>query len=423
MVSCDIGTSTIKIVVSQIENNNLNILGVGVAHTEGVKKGQIVDIEQVVQSIHEAVEQAERMVGMRIESVHVGIGANAINVQHCEGVVAINSPSREVTDEDKARVRIQAELVQIPQDREIIDLIPLKYKVDEVDNIVDPKGMSGIRLEMKGILITGLKTVIHNSLRAVNRAGLNVAGIVFLPYSSASMVLSNDEQEMGSVLIDLGGGVATVSIFKETELVHAFYVPLGGDTLTRDLSLVLKTSAVDAEKIKVKYGNAFINFDMEDETVMVPMLDSDKQQVVSQVMIAEICEARLTEIFEIIQSELKRLNLYDVVGNYVLTGGVVKMPGVVELAEYIFQNRVRTAIPSYISVREPQYTASVGILAYTFRRAKLDGLSLRSCVGHLVDDVNNVSSNRVRNREFEKSEKKEGSGKFSLKGFITNFFE
>ncbi len=407
--------------MSQIENNSLNILGVGTAPSEGIKKGQIVDIEKAVQSIKNAVEQAERMVGLQINSVHVGMSAYYVNIQHCEGVVAINNPDREVTDEDKTRVRIQAELIQIPQEREIIDLIPLKYKVDEMDDIIDPKGMSGMRLEMKGILITGLKTVIHNSLRAINRAGLSVAGVCFLPYSSGSLVLSNDEQEIGTALIDLGGGTTTVSIFAESELFHSFVVPLGGDSLTRDLSIVLKTNSEDAEKIKLKYGHAFLDFESENEKIHVTMMGTDKQQDVTQNVICEIVEARLTEIFELIQKELRRINLSDSITSYVLTGGAAKLSGVLELAEYIFQARVRIATPKYISVREPQYTTSVGILSYAFSRARLEGSQLKSCVSPFEDDEKSSFKQQVRDR-VKKSEKKDGN-KFNLKGFISNFFE
>lgn len=427
LVSCDIGTSAIKVIVCQAEGNNLNVLGVGVSPSDGVKKGQIIDIEKAVKAIKSAVGQAERMIGMKIENVHVGLSAHHAEIGNCDGVVAINNPNREVTNEDKARVRIQAELVQIPQDREIIELIPLRYKVDEMEGIVDPKGMSGMRLEMEGILVTGLKTAIHNTLRAVNRAGLNVAGVAFAPYASGTYLLTKDELELGTALIDIGGGTTTVSVFIEEELIDSFVIPIGGETITKDLSLILKTNTEEAEKLKLKYGHAFLDLNTEAEEIMVSVIGTDKEQPVTQVMIAEIVEARLTEIFELIGKELDRSNLASAIGSYVLTGGTTKVNGVQALAEYLLNVRVRTAVPNLISVREPQYTNGVGILAHTVTRAGLDGTLIGSGVGAYIEEKSEVLANQHLPSKSKPShkvgkEKKEGK-KFNFKGFITNFFE
>ena len=431
LVSCDIGTSMIKVVVCQAEGNSLNVLGVGIAPSNGVKKGQIIDIEKAVQAIKQAVLQAERMVDVKINSVHVGLGAHHAEIIHCDGVVAINNPNREVTNEDKERVRIQAELVQIPQDREIIELIPLRYKVDEMEGIVDPKGMTGMRLEMEGILVTGLKTAIHNTLRAITRAGLKVAGVVFAPHAAGHYMLTKDEIDRGTALIDIGGGTTTVSVFIEEELVHSFVIPIGGDMITKDLSLVLKSSTEDAEKLKIKHGHAFIDQDTVPEDIMVSVIGSDKQHAVTQVMIAEIIEARLTETFELISSELEKSSLRGAISNYVLTGGTMKMNGVQALAEYLLHTRVRTAVPGLISVREPQYTNVIGVLNYTVVRANLDGTLLISGVSDADDEEveNNELTTPDRPRKPKKPAPKQDAKvknkrkKFNFKGLISNFFE
>lgn len=422
IVNCDIGTATVKIVVAQMEKNKINILGVGLAPSFGVRKGQIVDIEKVVTSIKNAVNQAERMVGCKIHKMYVCHGAHSIRIQPCDGVVAINNPSREVTNEDKIRVRAHAEIVQNPKNNEIIDLIPLRYKLDELDDIVDPKGMNGIRLEMKGLLITTLNSVMHNPLKAIEKAGIAVAGNVFSPHASGILLLSKDERELGSALIDIGAGTTTISIYKDNTLIHAFVIPLGGESITRDLSIILKSSAKNAEKIKLKYGSAFADLNMQDEEIFISETGSDKNQIVSYLLIAEIVEARLTEIFEIIVTELKTKKMTNIVNSFVITGGVAKTVGIAELAEYIFQSRIRIAIPSFISVREPQYSVSVGALSYIARRSLLDGIALKKCVDIINESKNNII-NDDNDRKKEKINKNEKNSQNIVKKMIDKFFE
>lgn len=422
-VSLDIGTSSIKVIIGEIVNDVFNILGVGNVKSTGLRKGAIVDIDETVHSIRKAVEQAERMIGMEISKVVVGISGNHVLLHPCHGVVAVSSENKEITQNDIVRVREAAEVMTIPADREVIDIIPLHYKVDELDEINDPRGMIGVRLEMKGILITGLKTLLHNTLRCVEKAGLEIVEIALQPLVAGSLVLSKDEKELGVALVDIGGGSTTVAIFEAGHLISSNVIPIGGETITKDLSIVLRTTMDNAEDLKLKHGHAYYDDASEEEIFHVPMIGSDQKQPCNQLMLAEIIEARLTEIFDLVIEQLRKNGYQDIPGGLVLTGGVVKMPGVLDLAQYVFQNRVRTAEPNHIGVREPQYTTAVGLIKHACQKAKQQGISL----GNATTTITEKPEKRVKPEPEpvlvkEKSPKKPNEkGKF--KKIIDYFFE
>ncbi|WP_409294455.1 cell division protein FtsA [Peribacillus sp. SCS-26] len=424
-VSLDIGTSSVKVIIGEMVNDTLNIIGVGNVKSEGIKKGSIVDIDETVHSIQRAVEQAERMVGMEIKRVVVGISGNHIMLQPCHGVVAVSSSNKEITEEDVARVREASELLTIPADREIIDVIPIHYKVDELDEISDPRGMIGVRLEMRGILITGLRTLLHNTLRCVERAGLEITDIALQPLAAGSLVLSKDEKELGVALVDIGGGSTTLAVFEQGHLKFTFAIPIGGETLTKDLSIVLRTTTEDAEKIKLAHGHAFYDEASEDDVFNVPIIGSDQMQPCNQLMISEIIEARLSEIFDLITEELRRMGYQDLPGGFVLTGGAVKMPGVLELSQMIFQNRVRMAEPNYIGVREPQYTTAVGLIKHACRKSRMQGESLGTPVAAMNTaekaERRTSKSSQQPKEKAEKQPAEKGDSKF--KKFLGYFFE
>ncbi|MDM5213470.1 cell division protein FtsA [Peribacillus sp. NJ4] len=425
-VSLDIGTSSVKVIIGEMVNDTLNIIGVGNVKSEGLKKGSIVGIDETVQSIQKAVEQAERMIGMEIKKVIVGISGNHVTLQPCHGVVAVSSENKEITEHDVFRVREAAELITIPSDREIIDVVPIHYKVDELDEISDPRGMIGVRLEMRGILITGLRTILHNTLRCVERAGLEITDIALQPLAAGSLVLSKDEKELGVALVDIGGGSTTLAIFEQGYLQYTSVIPIGGETLTKDLSIVLRTTMEEAEKIKVKHGHAFYDDASEDEVFQIPIIGSDQQQKCNQLMLSDIIEARVTEIFELIQDDLRRLGFQDIPGGFVLTGGVVKMPGVLELAQYVFQNRVRTAEPNYIGVREPQYTTAVGLIKHACKKERMQKNTANKtpvAAGQAHED-NDQRSQKVSQKSKENTAKKQGEkGESKFKKILGYFFE
>ncbi len=372
-VSLDIGTSSVKVIIGEIVNDSINIIGVGNVKSEGLRKGSIIDINDTVHSIRRAVEEAERMVGMEIRKVIVGISGNQVTLQPCRGIVGVSSQNREITNEDVSRVIDEAQVVSIPQEREIIGVIRKQFILDGKDEINNPCGMTGVRLEMEGTLITGSNAIITNTLRCVERAGLEVLDILLQPLAAGEYALSKDEKNLGVALIDIGGGATTVTVFEEGFITATSVIPVGGDLITNDLSKVLHTSTEDAEKIKLTYGHAFYDDSSEDVFFSVPIIGSDQHQQFNQLYLSEIIEARMEEIFDLVGHELKRLGISDLPGGYVLTGGTANMQGVLELAQYIFQSPVRRAVPDYIGVREPQYTAAVGLIKYAYKNARLPG--------------------------------------------------
>jgi cell division protein FtsA len=420
-VSLDIGTSSVKVIIGEMVNDSLNIIGVGNVKSEGLRKGSIVDIDETVHSIKSAIEQAERMIGMEINQVVVGITGNHVSLQPCHGVVAVSSENREITNDDVARVMDAAKVVSIPPEREIIDIIEKQFIVDGLDEITDPRGMIGVRLEMEGWIITGSKTILHNTLRCVERAGLDILDITLQPLAAGSFALSKDEKSLGVALIDIGGGSTTIAVFEQGYLRATTVIPLGGEHLTKDISIGLRTSTEDAEKIKVKYGHAFYDDASEEEVFSVPIIGSDQHQQFNQLEVADIIEARMEEIFELVQNELSRMGIRELPGGFVLTGGVANMQGVLDLAQVIFQSRVRIAIPDYIGVREPQYTTAVGLIKYAYKNARLQGRELEEPV-----KLSHTKEKRVAKQPQPKSKpEKQPEEKMTskVKKFLGYFFE
>ncbi|KLV28213.1 cell division protein FtsA [Niallia circulans] len=420
-VSLDIGTSSIKVIIGEMINESLNIIGVGIVPSEGLKKGSIVDIDETVHSIRQAIEQAERMVGMEIKQVVVGVSGNHVNLQTSRGVVAVSSENREITIEDVIRVKDAAQVVSIPPEKEIIDIIPKQFIVDGLDEITDPRGMIGVRLEMEGTIITGSKTILHNTLRCVERAGLEIQDISLQPLAAGSFALSKDEKDLGVALVDIGGGSTTIAVFENGFLKATSVIPVGGDHITKDLSIGLRTTTEDAEKIKIKYGYAFYDHASEEEVFSVPIIGSDQHQQFNQLEISDIIEARLEEIFELVGHELARLGVYDLPGGFVLTGGVASTKGILELAQDIFQSRVRIAIPDYIGVREPQYTTAVGLIKFSYKNSKLQGGNIHNPVTVPAETREKVQKTASQKPAYEKKQVEKEPSKF--KKFMGYFFD
>lgn len=416
LVSLDIGTSEIKVVIGEVLNDSLNIIGVGTAKSNGLRKGAIVDIDETVKSIKEAVEHAEHMVDMSIENVVVAVNANHVQLHPCHGVVAVQSEDREIGDDDVIRAIEGAQVMSIPPEREIIDVIPKQFIVDGFDEISDPRGMIGVRLEMEGTIITTSKTVLHNVLRCVEKAGLHIVDVVLQPLAAGSIALSKDERTLGVALIDVGGGCTTVSIFEDNFLVSSSVIPLGGENITKDLSIGMRTSTEEAEEIKLNYGHAFYETANEEETVDVSIIGSNDKKTFNQLEISDMIEARLEEIYELSVRELRRMGYNELRGGYVLTGGTLKMPGALDLAEAVFQASARIAIPDYIGVREPQYTVGIGTIQFAYQNAKVQGKELEASVTAEKQPV----QRKQRQQRGEKSTDQKGS---KVTSFFKSFFE
>ncbi|MFC7061294.1 cell division protein FtsA [Halobacillus seohaensis] len=423
LVSLDIGTSRIKVIIGEIMNDSLNIIGVGSAKSNGMKKGAIVDIDQTVQSIKSAVEQAERMVDMKIDRVVVGVNGNHIQLQPCHGVVAVSSDSREIGDEDISRVIDAAQVVSVPPEREIVDVIPEQFIVDGQDEITDPRGMIGVRLEMEGMIITCARTVLHNTLKCVERAGLEVLDVCLQPLAAGTVSLSDDETNLGVALVDVGGGSTTVSVFEEGYLKGTSLLPHGGDNITKDLSIGMRTSTEEAEKIKTEYGHGFFDDADEEETFSVTIIGSNRQQSFNQLQISDMIEARLEEIFVFAAKELQKMGVKDLPGGFVLTGGTMNMPGVLELAQDVFHSNVRLAIPDYLGVREPQYTSGVGILQFAYRNAKIQGKEIFPSVSTQYEDSTLPKQKRVTKQTKEQSNKPKEKKESGFSNLLKYFFD
>lgn len=365
IVSLDIGSSKVRVIIGEINGGTINIIGVGQAHSEGIKKGAIVDIDQTVHAIREAVDHAERMVDVTIEELYVGVSGNHIELYETQGVVAVSSEDREIREEDIRRVIQAAKVVAIPPDREIIEVVPKEFIVDGLRSIKDPRGMIGVRLEMEGTIVTGSKTVIHNIVRCVEKANLHIAGIFLQPLAASRVALTKDDKNLGVVLVDIGAGSTSLAVFQQGQIVATSVIGVGGDHITNDIALGLRTHNDVAEKVKIKHGCALIDEASEDEKFKVTRIGSDVEKQFTQVDLANIIEPRAAEIFNLIEDEVYRLGYQDdIAGGYILTGGTVTMPGMIELAKEEFNTPVRIAIPDYIGVRDPQYTTGVGLIQY-----------------------------------------------------------
>ncbi|MED4826905.1 cell division protein FtsA [Bacillus atrophaeus] len=372
-VSLDIGTSNIKVIVGEMTDDSLNIIGVGNVPSEGIKKGSIVDIDETVHSIRKAFDQAERMVGFPLRKAIVGVNGNYINIQDTNGVVAVSSENKEIHTEDVRRVMEAAQVVSIPHEQLIVDVIPRQFIVDGRDEITDPKKMLGVRLEVEGTLITGSKTILHNLLRCVERAGIEITDICLQPLAAGSAALSKDEKNLGVALIDIGGGSTTVAVFEQGHLTATHVIPLGGENITKDVSIGLRTSTEEAERVKKQFGHAYYDEASEDEVFEVSVIGTNQKQTFTQMEVADIIEARVEEILQIVSSELRGMGINYLPGGFVLTGGQSGMPGVLSLAQDVLQNNVRVASPNYIGVRDPQYMTGVGLIQFACRNARIQG--------------------------------------------------
>lgn len=368
IVSLDIGTSKVRAIIGEQAGNSINVIGVGSVESEGIRHGAIVDIDLTVESIRQAVDQAERMVGIHIGSAYVGISGNHIQLQGSHGVVAVSSPDREIGEEDIERVLQQARVIALPPEREIIDVVAKEFVVDGLHGIMDPRGMLGVRLEVEAYLITGSRTAIHNVVRCVEKADIEVANLVLAPMAASTVALTADDRKLGVALIDIGAGATSVSVFENSVLVGTSIIPMGGDYITHDIAIGLRTQTASAEQVKLRHGCAFVDAASEKEQFQVPRIGNNQEVTYSQADLSMIIEPRMQEIFSLVRKEIEKMGFQnDLASGYVLHGGVVSMQGAGELAEIELQAPVRIALPDFIGVRDPSFVNGVGTIAYAVR--------------------------------------------------------
>ncbi len=369
IVGLDIGTTKICAVVGELsDNDTIDIIGIGESKSTGLRKGVVVNIEQTEQAIKSAIKDAEQMAGCEIHSVYVGIAGSHIAGQNSDGVIAIKGG--EVRPQDIDRVIDAAKAIAIPMDREVIHVLPQEYIIDNQHEIMDPLGMSGTRLEVKVHIVTGAVASAQNIVRSCHRAALDVSDIVLEAYASSKAVLSKEEREIGVAIVDIGGGTSDIAVFINDAIKFTGVVALGGLNLTNDIAFGLRTPALEAEKIKEKYGCALISEANAEEVFEVPSVGGRESAAVSKSLLAAICEPRLEEIFYLINEELEKSGYKNKIGaGIVLTGGTCLIKGACELAEQVFGMPVRLGSPRGVGglkdvVNSPKYATAVGLLRY-----------------------------------------------------------
>lgn len=366
LICCiDIGTSNTRAIVGEIgRDGNINIIGIGQSKSTGMKKGIVIDIEATVRAIADAVEQAERMIGEEINSVFVAIGGPQTNLLNNKGVVAVQGEDKEVTSADVDRVIQAAQVLAIPPEREIINVSPVSYIVDGYEGIKDPIGMIGVRLEADALIITGKATYLQNIRRCVERTGLDIAGLIFKGLSSGAMALTPDERELGCALIDIGGGVSEISLYKHDTILNFVSIPQGGDLITQDLAHGLRVPYSQAEQIKLVYGAATPETSGSD-VIKIESVGSTEPSELNVSILVEYIQPRVEEMFDYIRNELIRAGFDKPPGGgVVLTGGTCQLPGLTDIASKKLGTNVRIYRPRQIGVTDPSFTASTAVLQY-----------------------------------------------------------
>lgn len=367
IVGLDIGTSKIVALVGEINaNDQLEVIGLGVHPSRGLKRGVVVNIEATVQSIQQAIEESELMAGCQIHSAYTGIAGSHIRSLNSHGIVAIRDV--EVTPGDVERVIDAARAVAIPADQKILHVLPQEFIIDHQEGIREPVGMSGVRLEARVHLVTGALSAAQNIQKCVKRCGIEVADIVLQQLASSYATLTEDEKELGVCLVDIGAGTTDIAIFGEGAIRHTAVIPIAGDQVTNDIAVALRTPTQNAEEIKLQYGCALVDIANAEEMIEVSSVGDRPRRRLTRRALAEVIEPRYEELFRLVQAELRRSGFEDTVASgIVLTGGASQIPGAIDLAENIFRMPVRSGIPQGVTglsevINNPVYATGVGLL-------------------------------------------------------------
>ena len=379
----DIGTSSIKVLVAELVDGEVNVIGVSNAKSKGVKDGIIVDIEAAATAIKSAISQAEEKAGISIKSVNVGLPANLLQVEPTQGMIPVTSDTKEITDQDVENVVKSALTKSMTPDREVITFVPEEFVVDGFQGIRDPRGMMGVRLEMRGLLYTGPRTILHNLRKTVERVGVQVDNVIISPLAIVNSVLNEGEREFGATVIDMGGGQTSVATIRNQELQYTNVYQEGGDYVTKDISKVLKTSKKIAEGLKLNYGEAYPQLASK-ETFQVEVIGEVEPVEVTEEYLAQIISARLKHIFEQIKQDLERRHLLDLPGGIALIGGNAILPGIVELAQEVLGVRVKLYVPNQVGIRNPVFAHVISLSEFAGSLTEVNVLAQRAIRGDQV---------------------------------------
>ncbi len=367
LVGLDIGTSKVVTLVAEVhENGDFDVIGIGNTPSKGIKKGVVVNIEDTVKSIQKALEEAEVMAQCRVDSVFAIISGNHVQSFNSTGMYAIRD--KEVSALDVDRVIENAKPLNVPTDQKVLHMLIQGFLIDNQEDVRDPIGMSGQKLEVKTHIVTGAESAVQNIIKCIRRCGLEVNELVVQPLSSSLAVLTEDERELGVVMVDIGGGTTDIAVFSQGSIRYTEVIPLGGDQITNDIAMALRTPTLDAEDLKIQHGTA--KQSLADPLAMldVPGIGDREAKPISRQSLAAVIEPRVEELFKFVVDALEHSGFTHMVpSGVVLTGGAASMPGIVELAEEIFNKPARIGIPDYNGhlkdvLRNPKYSASIGLL-------------------------------------------------------------
>ncbi len=433
-VGLDIGTTSVKVVVAEYIEGQMNIIGVGNAKSDGLNRGIVVDIDQTVQAIQRAVRQAEEKAGIQIKSVNVGLPANLLEVESCQGMIAVSSESKEITDEDVRNVASVALVRSTPPERQIVAILPQDFTVDGFEGIKDPRGMLGVRMEMFGVVYTGPKTIIHNIRKCVEKAGLGINELVITPLALTETILTDGEKDFGTIVIDMGGGQTTTSVIHDKQLKFTHVNQEGGEFITKDISIVLNTSFNNAEALKINYGDAYPERTSANEEFPVDVIGKSEPVRVDERYLSEIIEARVEQILRKSKEVLDEIDAFELPGGVVLTGGAASMPGIVDLAQEIFEANVKLYVPNHMGLRNPVFANVISIVEYSAQLNDIYHIAKYAIPGEKSKPAQSVAvQQEVRydtyaeqpQEEYEEFNERESGEKVTgkIKDFFSNIFD
>lgn len=371
----DIGTTKVCTVIADVGHGGVpKILGVGTSRSDGVKRGAVVNVEKTVEAVARSVDAAERMADVKVDEAYVGIAGAHIQGVTSPAVIAVSRSEDEITAGDVERVLEQARAIAIPSDRRVLHVLPLEFAVDDQDGIRNPVGMSGVRLETEVHIITAAATSARNVEKCVRRAGVEVKELVLESLAASHSVLEDDERELGVLLVDLGGGTTDFTVFLNGSIRATASIGLGGENVSNDIAIGLRTPMGEAEALKVHYGHAIAAEAAGDRQIEVPGIGGRADRTISHQVLCSIIESRMAEILELAAREARRTELFDLLGGgVVLTGGSAEMPGVPAMAEAVFEMPVKIGKPRGMTglcdeVNDARFSTAVGLVRYGAER-------------------------------------------------------
>lgn len=367
IIGLDIGTSKVVAIVAELmPEGALNVIGLGQHASRGLKKGVVINIDSTVNAIQRAIEEAELMADCKIKEVFTGIAGSHVQSINARGMVKIKDS--EVSQADVSRVIETAQAIALPSDQQVLHILTQEYIIDGQEDIREPLGMSGMKLEVKVHIVTGAVAAAQNIVKSIKRCGLEVSDLILQPIASSEAVLTEDEKELGVCLVDIGGGTTDIAVFKQGAIRHTAVIPIAGDQITNDVAVALRTPTQSAEDIKIKHGCALRQLADPRDVVEVQGTDGRESRQLSVQTLAEVIEPRVVELYDFVLAELRRSGLEEMIASgIVITGGSAMMKGMVELGEEIFHMPVRLGLPRYVGglsevVSNPRYATGVGLL-------------------------------------------------------------